>query len=57
MLRVNDIFYTIQGEGYHAGTPSIFVRLEGCNLTCNFCDTEFNSGEPRPEKCKIFHCL
>jgi len=50
MLRVNEIFYTIQGEGYHAGTPSIFVRLEGCNLACSFCDTEFNTGEPRPEK-------
>tara|TARA_R100001086_G_scaffold201328_2_gene117501 strand:- start:282 stop:902 length:621 start_codon:yes stop_codon:yes gene_type:complete len=48
MLRVNDIFYTIQGEGYHAGTPSIFIRLSQCNLTCSFCDTEFLYGEPRP---------
>jgi organic radical activating enzyme len=49
MLRVNEIFYTIQGEGTHAGTPSVFVRLEGCNLACSFCDTEFNDGEPRSE--------
>lgn len=49
MLRVNEIFYTIQGEGYHAGTAAVFVRLEGCNLACSFCDTAFNSGEPRSE--------
>lgn len=49
MLRVNDIFYTIQGEGYHAGKASVFIRLSQCNLTCNFCDTEFNFGEPRNE--------
>jgi organic radical activating enzyme len=40
-LDVHSIFYTIQGEGPFAGTPSIFVRLAGCNLQCPKCDTEY----------------
>lgn len=39
--RVNEIFYSIQGEGFHAGTPAIFIRFSGCNLNCPFCDTDF----------------
>lgn len=38
-MRVNEIFYSIQGEGAMAGTPAIFVRFSGCNLKCPFCDT------------------
>lgn len=38
-MRVNEIFYSLQGEGRWAGTPAIFIRLAGCNLHCNFCDT------------------
>lgn len=34
----------MQGEGARAGEPSIFIRLAGCDLTCGFCDTEFESG-------------
>ncbi len=41
---INEIFYSLQGEGYHAGSPNVFIRLSHCNLTCNFCDTEFESG-------------
>lgn len=33
------MFYSIQGEGYHTGTPAVFIRLAGCNLKCPFCDT------------------
>jgi organic radical activating enzyme len=44
-LRVNEIFYSIQGEGARAGEPSIFIRLTGCDLACGFCDTEFESGK------------
>ena len=44
MLKVNEIFYTLQGEGYHTGTPAVFVRLSGCNLRCNFCDTQHEQG-------------
>ena len=39
-MRVNEIFYSIQGEGAHSGEAAIFVRLSGCNLRCPFCDTE-----------------
>ena len=44
-LRVNEIFYSLQGEGGRQGEASIFIRLSGCNLNCNFCDTEFETGE------------
>ncbi|MHB8176981.1 MAG: 7-carboxy-7-deazaguanine synthase QueE [Vulcanimicrobiaceae bacterium] len=41
MLQLVDIFYTIQGEGIWSGTPAVFVRLAGCNLACEFCDTDY----------------
>ncbi|MCM1511359.1 MAG: 7-carboxy-7-deazaguanine synthase QueE [Clostridium sp.] len=37
---MNEIFYSIQGEGMHTGEAAIFVRFSGCNLECPFCDTE-----------------
>lgn len=42
-LRVNEIFYSLQGEGARKGTASIFIRLAHCNLKCSYCDTEFES--------------
>ena len=41
LYRVNEIFYTLQGEGAHMGIPAVFVRFSGCNLRCPWCDTEF----------------
>lgn len=43
MLKVREIFASIQGEGPFSGTPAIFIRLHGCNLSCVFCDTDFQS--------------
>ena len=52
MYSLKEVYYTIQGEGYHTGRPAIFLRFSGCNLwsglekdresaICNFCDTDF----------------
>lgn len=41
MLKINEIFKSIQGESSHSGLPCIFVRLTGCNLRCTYCDTEY----------------
>ncbi|WP_425363467.1 7-carboxy-7-deazaguanine synthase QueE [Candidatus Tisiphia endosymbiont of Hybos culiciformis] len=40
-LEIKNIFKTIQGEGPFVGMPAVFIRLGGCNLACNFCDTDF----------------
>jgi 7-carboxy-7-deazaguanine synthase len=66
-LWVQEVFYTLQGEGPYAGFPSVFVRLAGCNLRCFWCDTDFESStwnpsllellqkveEVRPESCRL----
>jgi organic radical activating enzyme len=50
MYAISEIFYSLQGEGVRAGTPNVFVRFAGCNLTCMVethgfdCDTEFSHG-------------
>ncbi|MGA8532637.1 MAG: 7-carboxy-7-deazaguanine synthase QueE [Candidatus Tumulicola sp.] len=42
MLAMAEVFYSIQGEGTWTGTPAVFVRLAGCNLACDFCDTDYS---------------
>jgi organic radical activating enzyme len=41
VMRVSEIFESIQGEGARAGSPSVFLRLADCNLRCGFCDTKY----------------
>ena len=43
VFRVNNIFYSLQGEGRNTGRAAVFIRFAGCNLRCSFCDTEFNT--------------
>lgn len=45
-LPINELFYSIQGEGTLAGVPSVFIRTSGCNLRCWFCDSYHTSWEP-----------
>ncbi len=63
MLRVTEIFHSIQGESTHAGRPCTFVRLTGCPMRCVWCDSEytFTGGEHIPleeviQKVRAFNC-
>lgn len=42
--KVSEIFYSIQGEGKHTGMPAVFLRLAGCSMGCDFCDTKYAFG-------------
>jgi len=46
-LKINEIFFSLQGEGSDIGLPTIFIRLTGCNLRCNYCDTRYAFYEGR----------
>ena len=41
-MRIQSIYYSISGEGVHAGIPSLIIRLQGCNLRCTWCDTAYS---------------
>lgn len=49
-MKVNEIFYSLQGEGVFTGTPAIFIRLSGCNAHCPFCDTDHQDGKQMTEQ-------
>ena len=40
-LKINEIYYSVQGESTHAGRPCVFIRLTYCNLRCTYCDSEY----------------
>ena len=48
-MKVNEIFYSLQGEGFNTGTPAVFIRFSGCNLQCPFCDTNHADGKEMTE--------
>lgn len=48
-MKINEIFYSIQGEGHWAGTAAVFVRFSGCNLRCPFCDTDHSRSREMSE--------
>ncbi len=41
LLKINEIFFSLQGEGHWTGAPATFIRFAGCNLTCPWCDTKY----------------
>lgn len=68
MYTIKEIFYTLQGEGFHSGRPAVFCRFAGCNLwsgreedrataVCTFCDTEFVGAGPEGGKFATAHDL
>ena len=51
---ISELFYSIQGEGVHSGQAAFFIRLAGCNLTCDFCDTDYSMKSELTEEA-IYH--
>ncbi len=58
-LYINELFYSLQGESTYAGQPCVFIRLRGCHLRCNYCDTEyaFHEGDKRKVDQIIEQCF
>lgn len=52
-MLISEIFYSIQGEGILTGQPTLFIRTSGCNLRCNWCDTDYASWDPSGDEMTI----
>ena len=48
LIALEEVFYTLQGEGPYSGQPALFVRFSGCNLVCHYCDTQFEMQADSP---------
>lgn len=55
LYKVNEIFYSLQGEGVATGQPAVFIRFSGCNLKCSFCDTDFSEYQKMPAEEIVLH--
>ena len=56
IYQVSEIFYSLQGEGLWTGEPALFIRLAGCNINCEFCDTDYEVKE-KSTASQILHRL
>ena len=57
MYKVNEIFLSIDGEGYRTGLPVVFIRLYGCNLNCSYCDTRYSCEQQEYKEMSLYDIL
>lgn len=56
MLKINEIFYSVQGEAANTGMPAVFIRFAGCNLKCSYCDTDHRCNQEMSAN-QIMDCI
>jgi len=57
MLKVNETFYSLQGEGHWTGQAMFFIRFSGCNLNCPWCDTQYETFTQKEEEALVEKAL